>query len=182
MSMDHAHIAPISMDPPTTAAVAIPVWWPATGVGDDRWTLVVSAIKPLAKIVQSNSSNPVIVLRSDQVLFAHSQTTTLFTHLSAALIVVQAKNAAVVTKVVLWRVQIVSALHNPVPVLVPVLVLVLDPVLVSMNWIYTFSTTTAITATNCKRWTTQLLVLQNIGERMDTNSICLPLDYVLHSL
>ena len=62
---------------------------------------MVSAIKPLAKIVQSNSSNPVIVLRSDQVLFAHSQTTTLFTHLSAALIVVQAKNAAVVTKVVL---------------------------------------------------------------------------------
>ena len=50
---------------------------------------MVSAINPLAKIVQSNSSNPVIVLRSDQVLFAHSQTTTLFTHLSAALIVAQ---------------------------------------------------------------------------------------------
>ena len=63
---------------------------------------MVSAIKPLAKIVQSNSSNPVIVLRSDQVLFAHSQTTTLFTHLSAALIVaVVVMNAAVVTKVVL---------------------------------------------------------------------------------
>ena len=53
----------------------------------------------IKRIVQSKTV--VIVLRSDQVLFAHSQTTTLFTHLSAALIVVQAKNAAVVTKVVL---------------------------------------------------------------------------------
>ena len=67
---------------------------------------------------------------------------------------------------------------RPVPVLVLVLVLVLDPVLASMNWIYTFSTTTAIT----KRWTTQLLVLQNIGELTAINSICLPLDYALRSL